>query len=251
LNIYITHILLVLSETALLYLVFTKGYLRQKGRNLADKQDIADITRKVEEVKIEFSQKNEQLKTNLQFILSNQLQYFNEERIALIAFYETISQWINEGIIGIRISSLVKKNVEEANIIQNRLSEFYSKSTVNLYKVELFTENDSLKELSHDLHICCTEINSWALYILIDIERTYVEEDRINNEIEYIRKTEPDNTTKLDSLLESIDKNIKTRGEHIEKYNKELIVQNKKFNNQVHEYIPKVREYLKEKNQIK
>jgi biopolymer transport protein ExbB/TolQ len=79
-----------LSQVAIflciLYLMFIKEFVKKKGANLADKQDIEDITEKIEQVKNQFTQENEHLKANLQFLINNQLQNSNEERNAIMMF---------------------------------------------------------------------------------------------------------------------------------------------------------------------
>ena len=54
-----------------LYLVLLKGFFSEKGKNLATKQDIQEITEKIESVKLEYSKKSEQNKYELD--MNNQL----------------------------------------------------------------------------------------------------------------------------------------------------------------------------------
>jgi hypothetical protein len=70
------------------------AYLNEKAKNLASKQDIADITREVEKVKDEFTSKTEQLRTDLQYY--NQLRFSvkTEERNSIIVCHERLAVWI-------------------------------------------------------------------------------------------------------------------------------------------------------------
>ena len=58
---------------------FLGSYFREKGRNTATKEDIANITRKVEEVKTEYVKDVEALKVGLSLISKKQSLLFDEK----------------------------------------------------------------------------------------------------------------------------------------------------------------------------
>jgi len=98
-----------------------KSYFTEKGKNLATKQDIAEITQKIEDVKYTFTTGTEKLKANLtlsnnlkieevktiftteteklkaSLLLSNNIQFglFNEERNAIVDFNEKFFSWLH------------------------------------------------------------------------------------------------------------------------------------------------------------
>jgi hypothetical protein len=82
--------LLVLGFGILSYFVKNAlpAYFTEKGKNLATKEDIEGITRQVESIKNEFTNKTEKLKTELQY--SNQVRFSikTEERSAIINLHE-------------------------------------------------------------------------------------------------------------------------------------------------------------------
>ncbi len=55
-------VIILVQSIAIAILIFKKSYLQKKGANQADKQDIADITIKIEEVKKSFINEHELLK---------------------------------------------------------------------------------------------------------------------------------------------------------------------------------------------
>jgi flagellar basal body-associated protein FliL len=66
----------ILIAIALLYMAFFKSYFQEKGKNLATKEDIEEITKKVESIK-----------TGLQFSLEAKLSWRAEEHDALVDYY--------------------------------------------------------------------------------------------------------------------------------------------------------------------
>ncbi|MBE7689053.1 hypothetical protein F6A46_12560 [Tenacibaculum finnmarkense genomovar ulcerans] len=61
----LVEIIILLST---LYLIFFKNYFKKKGENLATKEDIGDITQKVESVKIEYQKNLEEIKSQLNIV---------------------------------------------------------------------------------------------------------------------------------------------------------------------------------------
>ena len=60
-----------------------RGYLNKKGENLATKQDIDEITHKVEQAKSEYTERLEEIKQQNRFLLGH-VQYKNQLRLAAL-----------------------------------------------------------------------------------------------------------------------------------------------------------------------
>ena len=72
---------------------FLPGYSREKGKSLATKEDVGEITRKVESAKLDFSAQIERLKTDLNADMRQQLNIFQlnifaKRNEALTQFFE-------------------------------------------------------------------------------------------------------------------------------------------------------------------
>ncbi|AOW20505.1 hypothetical protein [Urechidicola croceus] len=115
-------------------------FFKRKFENLADKDDVASITREVESVKNEFNNDLEKLKTNLDILKSNKINLINEKRKVINEFWSSLNAWDNE-IDSVFYSNL--KSSSELYILQNKLSGFEKdfknkKSILNLYLYEYF-----------------------------------------------------------------------------------------------------------------
>ncbi|WP_233896923.1 hypothetical protein [Tenacibaculum piscium] len=74
-----------------LFLVACYFFFKKKFENLADKDDISDLTREVENVKKEFNEDLEKLKSNLAIIKSHQVNLVNEKRKTIYDFWGSIN----------------------------------------------------------------------------------------------------------------------------------------------------------------
>ncbi|MEO8887076.1 MAG: hypothetical protein ABI367_13510 [Mucilaginibacter sp.] len=83
--------LLFLGQFVITY--FTNFFI-QKGKNLADKEDIEKLTEIVEEVKSKFNNENERLKATLSIIVDKESKSYTQEQQSIIAFYTEINAWI-------------------------------------------------------------------------------------------------------------------------------------------------------------
>ena len=86
----ILQFLIILGLIAAGYVLkdFLPGYSREKGKNLATKEDIGEISRMVESAKLDFSAQIEKLKTDLNADMQQQLNIFAKRNEALTQFFE-------------------------------------------------------------------------------------------------------------------------------------------------------------------
>jgi hypothetical protein len=70
-------------------------YMQQKGKNLATKEDIGDITKIVESIKTDLAIDVETLKSELSLLNQNKISLKSEERKALLDFHLKYSLWHN------------------------------------------------------------------------------------------------------------------------------------------------------------
>lgn len=159
------------------YLIFFKEYIKRKGTNLADKQDIEEITKKIELVKRQFTEENEFLKSNLQFIISNQLQYTNEERNAIINFFDYHSKWLNLGLQDLNFYDYQRNNIDDLIQKDRQLDDFFTQTNIAQNRVSLLVDNGELIIQSNNLIIKTLEYNHWVKKLLLQL-RLNLEEDK-------------------------------------------------------------------------
>lgn len=82
-------IIQVLILCFLFYLTFFKSYFKEKGKNVATKEDIGEITGIIEKIKANFTNETEGIKHELQFINQKRMTLLSEERNAILNYYDS------------------------------------------------------------------------------------------------------------------------------------------------------------------
>src|SRR5262245_59986059 len=91
---YQTIIIVILYITSLALKNYVPTYFNEKAKNLDTKQDISEITQKVEETNKVFTDKTEELKAQLLFFNQHKLSWKAAEREALIDYNKKFSAWL-------------------------------------------------------------------------------------------------------------------------------------------------------------
>lgn len=134
----ILHILLLLL---LGYLALFKSYFVEKGKNLATKEDIEEITKTIETVKND-------IHLSTQFKISIK----NEERNALVEGYIKYSNWLNS-IVDVYFSGISEANEEALESIYMKLDDAKFQYELAVAKIGLFVDQPDLTELIGKLKI--------------------------------------------------------------------------------------------------
>lgn len=128
-----------------LILIGSYFFFKKKFENLADKDDIASITREVELVKKEFNEDLERLKVDLDVLKSNRINLTSEKRKTIYDF------WTSINIYDISLDSFLSNKIEKKEdlvIFQVEMKKIYNnfifqKSILELQIHELL--DDDLK----------------------------------------------------------------------------------------------------------
>ena len=117
----------------LFYLAFLKSYFQKKGKNLATKEDVEEITSLVESVK-----------SQLQFSLQAKLSLRAEEHQALVDYFSKYSAWLS-AITNCSIAGINKDNASRLGEIRSQLDVHHRDFDLAAGKMELFVENEEIR----------------------------------------------------------------------------------------------------------
>jgi hypothetical protein len=138
-------ILQVIAGLISAYLLF---FAQQKGKNLADKQDLHHLTEIVEEIKKNKSNEIEILKASLDFIKSRKLEVFSEEKIALVDFYAQINTWMWDSL-NARLNEHNHTNYLQISDKLVFTRDMYNKTNIAFSKVQLLISDNDLIVAGH------------------------------------------------------------------------------------------------------
>lgn len=162
-----------------LFWLYAKKYIVDKASNLAKKEDIGEITREIEKVKHEFNLQNNLLNVKLQQIVSNSIEHANEERNAIIKFYETYSKWINSGLLDIELFKYHRNNIEELKSKMRSLDDLYFATRMAQDKIGLIVDHSEVNRLSMELVTETLKFNHLILPKLYELEVNLSSEKRV------------------------------------------------------------------------
>ncbi len=151
----------------LLYLAFLKSYFQEKGKNVATKEDVEEITSLVESVK-----------SQLQFSLQAKLSFRAEEHQALVDYFSKYSAWLsaitNWSAVGVN-----KDNAFRLAEIRSELDILHRDFDLAAGKLELFVENEDIQSQHGPLVIETLKFQGHSHQATFDIEAIYLETNQL------------------------------------------------------------------------
>jgi|GEM_PF-4755624 len=138
-----------------LYIVLFKSYFSEKGKNLATKEDISDITSKIETIK------------NLS---SKEQDWFIESKLSLINYYDSYILWTEYSIKRIDIvinnsffPDKIRRTIDDLNIQ-------HSKVISCIWRLTLYESDEKFINNIKEAYLMAAKLHSLTMDFLIDIE---------------------------------------------------------------------------------
>jgi hypothetical protein len=144
---------------------FLFSYFRERGKNLATKEDVADITNRVEAVKALYTADQEKLKAQLHFLVSSQNSLYNDTKKAIFEFWEGTALLLS-------LSDPLRDEVDEDQIheIDQYVREVQKASNELLMRharLYFLVQDKGIIELSDLILKCVTRVQAkFELYVI-------------------------------------------------------------------------------------
>jgi hypothetical protein len=147
----------------LLYIAFFKAYFQEKGKNVATKEDVGEITSLVEAVK-----------SQLQFSLQAKLSLRAEEHQAVVDYFSKYSAWLS-AITNCSTAGITKDNTSRLAEIRSQLNMLHQDFELAAGKMELFVENEDIQSQHGPLVIATLKFQAHSQQLTFDIECIHVQ----------------------------------------------------------------------------
>lgn len=121
---------------------FLKSYLSEKGKNLATKQDIKSITNEIEDVKVQYTESMEKLKSYIQIGVGNQYMVQEKTNEILIKFFEDC-MLLHDEKLTINLGDFPMDNGESLTEYWNSTGTQFLKVFSDYYKLLIYLEEDN------------------------------------------------------------------------------------------------------------
>lgn len=193
----------------LFYLTFIKSYISEKGKNLATKEDISEITKIIEKTRQEFIEKSEVFKHKLSLSTQNSITLNDFNRKSMINYFEKYSCWLNS-IIGTNPPLLFEANyIEKSLLLLDQIiadKRSFETSESQLY---FFITDPEFTLLNRDLKILTINIQSETQSLLSSDQACYskceISKNELNKYTEALNKRNDNITKHVDKQKELLD----------------------------------------------
>lgn len=237
----IAHALIIIG---MLYLAFFKSYFSEKGKRLALKDDIDEVTQRVEAIRDKFTKEQEVVKIELQRILNNNISYREEERNAIIKFHGIISEWLFT-ILEVKYNSVGWSAIEYISSCRNNIDTFYAKAGMARAKVELLVEDKELVNKAYQLYSGAIEFNGWTGMEFLKLQTNLERQRNLNTRLSDLFSDMEKNNAALRKLAED-EKLIESERESLcEHYHANRNSEYLKVKVVEEVFVTSVKEYLK------
>ncbi|WP_144282044.1 hypothetical protein [Chryseobacterium echinoideorum] len=145
------------------YLALFKSYFQEKGKNIATKEDIEEITQKVEKIK-----------TDLNYSTQNKISLKSEEKKSLIEYYEKYYQFQNY-LSDVTLVGIYENNEEKIRNIEEKIEQYKSDYDMASAKIELLIDNFEFIQKTRELKLQTIKYNSLISEYIGNIEKLFIE----------------------------------------------------------------------------
>ena len=164
-------------------------YFKEKGKNLATKEDIGEITKEIKSDESQFINETEQLKNKLAILANAQTDITSMERQAIIEVNKSLFMWI-DSVLNI---PNVNNSIQINNYI-NAQNQLYKNVQQDEIVLRLFVKSDNIHNILHKIILAFLKIQAEKQLKCHEIIK-------INNELQ--RKIE-ERKTALENISEKV-----------------------------------------------
>lgn len=202
---------------------FLSSYLSEKGKNLATKSDIEEITEKVESIKSDFAKDQEILRAELNLLVSEQTGIHADIKKAVYEYWDCLILLLS--LSDYTRSEITEERVQEFVHFEREIDRVSDELQLKQTRLYLLISDEELNDLTEELVSDCSKLGAKFVLFLIK-SRPFFEQLAIiynapsTDQTKYQEHTasvlrleqEFDRETK--EIAEKLDVNIKKFKEH-------------------------------------
>lgn len=167
------------------FLVFFKSYFSEKGKNVATKEDVAEITSKVEQVRAQAA-----------IFTEARVSHRAEEAKALIDYFSKYAAWFS-GLSDFNPTISSEAEYESFADRQGLLASLARECELSAGKVEIFVGNEEIPVTHHRLYIATLDVQKFCIAESYEFVKRHLElmariaadpDKKVDLQIEYFRE---------------------------------------------------------------
>jgi hypothetical protein len=191
-NDLVSHLLTPISASALVlgalavFRDYFLSYSNEKAKNLAQKEDIEELTEKVQHITAAYALRNNEIEQKLSHLLSLQNSHRNEERAAVLEFYESYIYWMYT-ILEIPIDRYAQSTIDLLLEKKQELDDYFLSINKASAKMILLVMDQSLLDLHQGMLMELINFKGWTDRKLLDLQFALERWNRITDKFTKLR----------------------------------------------------------------
>lgn len=155
-------------------LIYWKSYTSEKGKNLATKNDIGDITKEIEQVKNELSFKNQ-----------NKRDWFLESKKNLLDFYDAYFVWVDDSL---KIADILISHNDNEAIIRKAIENVKDCHRVvhkYLWRIPIYESDKDFINSIYKIYNSSAKKHNLVLRLLLSLEDITLQHKKLKEKSGY------------------------------------------------------------------
>lgn len=186
------------------YIAKNKAYESEKGKNLATKEDIGEITKEIKSVESKFINETERLKSNLAILTNLQTDISSIERNALVEINKSLFTWLN--------TVLYFPDYEDINDIEKydtTLDKLHNIQQQNEIMFELFVDEQNIQAYLNKISLAIFDMHINRKIQISALKKIITGNDTIPS------NHSPNKKEKIEDAIDKYNENILKQHEKI------------------------------------
>jgi hypothetical protein len=143
-------------------------YLSQKAKNLATKEDTAEITELIESVRNGYASEQASLKANLDFLVKTNSGLHEDVKVAIYHFWENAVTLLS--LCEPTRREIDEERVPELSQMKRRIEKLEDDIELSCSRLYLLIEDEKVIDTTHEILQLCNKISGQFYLFLIDVE---------------------------------------------------------------------------------
>lgn len=143
-------ILLGFVVGALLLKAYIPSYLRQKGENLASKEDIGEITGEIEKARAAYTSQLETLKAELKMTVEGQSRFREKSNESLVSFFDGCLE-LHGRLLPMNLDDFLAQDMSFVTKYELGMNDLFRRAHRDYYRVLLYCRDEHIGSSSGDL----------------------------------------------------------------------------------------------------
>lgn len=219
------------------------AYTGEKAKNLAQKEDIEELTEKVQKISSQYSLQNNAIEQKLSHLYSLQSTHRDEERAAIVEYYENYVHWMYT-ILEIPIDYYTQATLPLLAEKKKELDEYFLSINKASAKMILLVKNEELIDVQNEMILELINFKGWTDGKLLNLQFDMEKWNRITERFSRLIKNMENNLVEARSIADEETELMGRLDDNRKSYKMEKVQEFVKCKALAHKFAHKAKAYI-------